>query len=286
MSECVCRVISPGVGLTVQDFGRPGWRRFGLPASGAMDFYSMGWANRLLGNALNAPVLELAFQGVKLEFLRDAWIACCGADMDASLEPWSARLVSAGEILSFRRNISGVYGYLAVLGGWKADTWFGSHSVNSRALLGRSLQEGDQLYSRLGNCCQGFGGTKRRIVSLGAQRDFSRSRVVRVFKGLQFDDFAPEEVASFVSNKWIISPRSDRTGYRLDGGEIKTTRVISSEPTLPGSVQVTPSGQPIVTLNDGPTVGGYPKIALVHPNDLSWFTQCGPNQEISFQWVD
>lgn len=286
MSDSVCRVVSPGIGLSFQDIGRPGWRRCGLPASGAMDTYSMTWANRLLGNRPNSPVLELVYQGIRLEVTRDCWFAYCGADLDGSFAPWSARRAFAGDIISFPRNRSGVYGYLAVEGGWECESWYSSCSVNARAGIGRMLEGGDCLFARDRFDRSRFSGVFERSMRASEKREFVGPLRIRVFEGPQFDRFNALECERFSSEKWLVSARSDRTGYRLEGCGISFEGAISSEPTLPGSVQITPSGQPIVTLKDGPTVGGYPKIAFIHPDDLSWFVQCGPNTEVFFEWVD
>jgi allophanate hydrolase subunit 2 len=55
-----------------------------------------------------------------------------------------------------------------------------------------------------------------------------------------------------------------------------------SEPMLLGSIQVPPNGQPIAILNDGPTVGGYPKIALITEESLDQFRQSSPGTKIQF----
>ena len=87
----VIEIISTGVGLSVQDYGRPGWRRFGVPPGGVMDRSSAAAANRLLGNRADAPVLEVLMQGAKLRVLKDTWIAIAGADLGCAIAPWTAR---------------------------------------------------------------------------------------------------------------------------------------------------------------------------------------------------
>jgi antagonist of KipI len=89
--------------------------------------------------------------------------------------------------------------------------------------------------------------------------------------------------ASLLNQEWTLSPSSDRTGYRMTGASLGSAKgTIASEPVLPGSIQVPPDGLPIVTMRDGPTVGGYPKLALIDPPHLSWLTQCRPGQRIRF----
>src|SRR6058998_2565351 len=104
MNRCVLRVLSPGLGASVQDRCRIGWRRFGVPFSGAMDDHAASWANRLLDNPSNAPVVELLLQGARLTVLRDVWIAVTGAEAQATIPNWSALRVKASEVIEFRQN--------------------------------------------------------------------------------------------------------------------------------------------------------------------------------------
>ncbi len=137
-------IISVGVGLSIQDRGRSGWRQFGVPSGGAMDRYSAGAANRLLGNRADAPVLEVLMQGAKLRVLEDTWIALSGADLGCELAPWTACEVRAGTVLHFPVNHSGLWAYIAVPGGFEVDRWFGSASVDARNGLGAPLKKGSQ----------------------------------------------------------------------------------------------------------------------------------------------
>jgi antagonist of KipI len=89
-----------------------------------------------------------------------------------------------------------------------------------------------------------------------------------------------------LTEEWKVSSQSDRVGYRLEGATLKADPVeIYSEPVRLGSIQVPDSGQPIVTMPDGPTVGGYPKIAVVDDKDIPWIAQCRPSQTLRFQLV-
>jgi allophanate hydrolase subunit 2 len=104
--------------------------------------------------------------------------------------------------------------------------------------------------------------------------------------GPQFDLFTTEARAQLVSARWAVSARSDRTGFRLQGPELAVPESIRSEPVLPGSFQVPGNGQPIVTMGDGPTVGGYAKLAVLREADLDWLAQCRPGTKVSFKWAD
>jgi len=278
----VIEIISTGVGLSVQDYGRPGWRRFGVPPGGVMDRSSAAAANRLLGNRADAPVLEVLMQGAKLRVLEDTWIAIAGADLGCAIAPWTACAVSGGTILQFPMNRSGLWAYVAVPGGFDADRWFGSASVDSRNGLGRPLERGVQLSAVTSASSFKYERVGRRVLAAELQRDFSRPMEFELLPGPQFDLFSSQARADLVSSEWTVSPRSDRTGFRLEGPALNVPDSIRSEPVLPGSFQIPGSGLPIVTMVDGPTVGGYAKIAILREADLDWLAQCRPGTKIGF----
>lgn len=277
------RVLSHGLGLTIQDFGRPGHARFGVPAGGAMDPRAAAAANRLLDNPPDAPVLELCWQGQQLEALHDGWVAVAGAGSAAGHAPNSAFRVRAGERLSFGAGPHGLWTCLAVPGGFAAPRLLGSASVNPRAGIGRGLAAGDEL-----GCGSEAGfsppdAVASRVMAWSEIPDLAHPPALRVWPGPQWDWFAPGERDRFFAAGWRVSPCSDRVGFRLDGPTLTAPgRQLISEPVLPGSIQIPSGGQPIVTMPDGPTLGGYPKLGLVDPADLAWLAQTRPGQPVRF----
>src|SRR5437016_323413 len=125
MDAEVFEILQPGLAATLQDHGRSGWRRFGVPPSGAMDRHAADWANRLLDNCLEVPVLELLLQGAKFKALLNVWIAITGAEMETNVPTWRAVRLRAGDMVEFTRNRSGVWGYLAVEGGFVGPRYLG-----------------------------------------------------------------------------------------------------------------------------------------------------------------
>lgn len=280
--ECLY-VMDPGLGCHLQDRGRPGLRRFGVPASGPMDAHASAWANQLLDNEPGTPVLELLLQGAKLAALRPLWVAVTGADASANVPLWRVIHLETDDVLTFGKNISGVWTYVAVEGGFVETPVLGSVSASPRVRLGRSFTRGSILScsgtSRF-ELPKGVGG---RLAPLSERRNYTQPPSLRLWPGPQWDQFPAAAREAFLAQSWSISARSDRTGYRLEGKPVPPPpQQIISEPVLVGSVQIPPDGQPIVTLNDGPTIGGYPKIGLIDPDDLSWFTQCRPGQKNKF----
>ena len=271
-------VISPGCGASFQDAGRPGWKRFGVPPGGWMDPVAAALANELMGNPAGAVVIELALQGARFRVLCDGWLSFAGASMGWS--PGTVRKVSRGEELSFARHESGVYAYGAAPGGWAAPEYLGSAAVSARSGLGRGLAAGDVLFSL------------KAPSSVAPELEMKRGRLVQypptiqvcVWPGPQWDDFGAAARSAFLSTEWRVSARSDRMGVRLDGATVKLpTRTMLSEPVLVGSVQITGAGQPVVTMRDGPTVGGYPKIGWLEEEECHRVAQVPPGGTVRFE---
>jgi biotin-dependent carboxylase-like uncharacterized protein len=268
-------VIAPGCGASFQDAGRPGWKRFGVPPGGWMDPVAARAANGMMGNAEGAVVVELALQGARFRVVRDGWVAVAGAPMGG---PSGAVRVVAGEELSFTRHESGVYAYLAAPEGWVAPEILGSAAVSARSGLGCGLRAGEVL------CCR---GNPARAGSTGRGEVYPQRIKLAVWHGPQWNDFAPAARAMFFATEWRVSARSDRMGVRLDGPALAASEAtMLSEPVLTGSVQVTGGGQPVVTMRDGPTVGGYPKMGWIDEEACRRLAQVPPGGTVKFSEME
>jgi biotin-dependent carboxylase-like uncharacterized protein len=274
----VLEVLSPGLLATIQDGGRPGWRRFGIPPGGAMDRRAWRLANRLLDNPPDAPVVE-CLQGARLRATTSVNLAVAGA---WGARAWSAR---AGEIIEFPGSLAGVWHYLALPGGIDAEIMLDSASVCARAGIGAPFAKGDSVACRHVPTGSLPTGVKQRQPA--AASTTNEEAHLRVWPGPQWHAFDEARRAHLFSHAWRVSARSDRTGYRLEGPALHPPEGnLVSEPVRVGSVQVPPDGQPVVTLFDGPTVGGYAKIALVEPADLDRLVQTRAGQSVHFRMMD
>jgi len=280
------QILDPGFGATVQDRGRVGWRRFGVPPSGAMDNHAAGWANRLLDNSPDAPLLELLLQGARFKALRDWWIAVTGAEAEANVPTWRALRVKAGDVIQFPHNHAGVWFYLGVAGGIQAERLLGSASVYQRGQLGHALTKGDLMCAAEESAFHLAPHVAARSVSWSERRHYDTPPPFLLWPGPQWDFLDEPQRIKFFSEPWTITSECDRVGYRLAGPVLtpRQTQIVS-EPTVAGTVQVPENGQPIVTMRDGPTVGGYPKLGVIEPAQVSWLAQCRPGQKIRFQPV-
>lgn len=268
-------VIEPGLFSTVQDRGRPGFRAWGVPPGGAFDQESADLANALLGNTLDAAVLELTLTGGQFEAEAPLALAVVGASMpirvlrprgaDLSLGPPVAFTLQPGERLAIGRATLGVRAYLAVRGGWSTPVVLGSRSTEVR------LRAGDRLP------CDPSSTPVRRPAPGGPAEG-----PVRVVEGPEFDRLlTPDDALAAV---YRVRAESDRVGLRLAGPELKTVpepnRV--STPVGPGAVQVA-GGQLIVLGVACGTMGGYPQVFHVVSADLGRTAQLRPSETVGFE---
>ena len=284
--------------MSLQDNGRAGWARYGVPASGAMDDHAAEWANRLLENPPNASVLEILGPGARLRFLCDAWIAVTGGKGKGP--GWRAVHTQSGELLEIGGPETGLWSYVAVKGGFESAMCLGSASAYPRAGFGQLFRAGDVLRATRAELALPR-GVSTRVAPWTEQRDYSRPPALRVWPGPQWNLFSDEQHSRFFAQTWMVSQQSDRVGYRLSGEALAHDigksrhgsempppygggyKELISEPVIPGTIQVPESGQPIVTMRDGPTVGGYAKLGVVDERDISWLAQVRPGRDVRFQ---
>ena len=284
-------VIQPGLWTTVQDKGRHGYQRFGVPVSGAMDSYSLIIANLLVGNDEGAACLEITLLGPRIRVLCNTLVALTGADLnpalnDDSMPMWETTGVGPGDIISFGHQKAGCRSYLAVAGGIDVPLVLGSRSTYSRSRLGgfegRPLRSGDRLQS-------GQPGPFTVTKSLPPEcvPVHQTEHAMRVVLGPQDDHFTEEGIHGFLHSDYLISVRSDRMGCRLEGPPIehRAGADIVSDGVPAGAVQVPGDGLPLVLLADRQTTGGYAKIAAVVTVDLPKLAQAEPGQRVRFSAV-
>ncbi len=281
-------VLAPGAYTTVQDAGRFGFQKMGVPVSGALDRFALAAANLLLGNPPGDAVLEITVMGPKLEALAEADVALCGGDFGMTLngDPvpcWRSFAVCPGDMLEVHQVKAGCRGYLAVTGGMDVPVVMGSRSTyvggKIGGFAGRPLAEGDVLPA---------GGGKRLSGARRIPEEYRPSHpgeiTLRAICGPQ-DDYFDEGLERLFSSSYMVTAKADRMGYRLKGPEIPIGKgmpaSIVSEPSMPGSIQIPADRQPIILLVEQ-TVGGYAKIATVIWADIGKAAQATPGDTVRF----
>ena len=280
-------VLKPGLLTTIQDLGRFSFTHIGLSPAGAADSFSFQLANLLVGNAPNAPALEITLLGPTLEFDVAATIAISGSRTSTSLpvnEPFD---VASGEKIIFGSLLDGARAYLAVRGGILVPAVMNSCSTFLPAKLGGFEGRALRVRDRIAISANALGPCKR--LSPDFLKEFSpiNHGVVRVTPSVQHDWFGQDGVRLFTEQVFTVSDASNRSGVRLRGEPVvpNIKRELLTEGVSLGAVQVPPDGQPIILFVDQQTTGGYPKIANVIAADIPRLGQLCPRDKVQFQFV-
>ena len=289
------RVLTPGLMTTLQDLGRPGFQRLGIPVSGALDPVSLRAANLMVGNPAGTAALEIAYQGpllaVEVDSVRVA-LAGAGAPLDILGEarvaervpPLTSVSLQRGQRLRIGALSGGAVAYLAVEGGFAVAPVLGSRSTYVRAGIGgfaaRAIAAGDVLPLAEDAAAE-------REEQMLPALDLVAPARYRIVLGPQDDYFTQAAIRTLLEATYTVTPATDRMGMRLDGPRLEHAKGfnIVSDGIAPGAIQVPGNGLPIILLADRQTTGGYPKVAAVVSADLPALGRLMPGAQIAFEAV-
>lgn len=282
-------VKQPGLLSLLHDRGRYGAHKLGLTTGGPLDLPAFDWANRMLGNAANATCLEVSFGGLMLEAELDTSFVITGATAPCKINgyefpQWQTRHIQQGDQLEIGFASQGTRSYLAVGGGFDIDPSFGSSSTVVRekigGLNGDKIQTGDLLPCKSTNI-----SAHCRLAETDRPR-YGDSAGLRVVSGYQQAAFDHVQQWRFYNSEYRLTESCDRMGFRLEGETVHSSMVgMLSEGICHGAVQIPADGQPIVLMNDRQTIGGYPKIGSVIPNDTARLAQLSPGAKVYFSAI-
>ena len=292
MSKNYFEIKRAGINTTFQDRGRNNLYHIGIPFSGAMDDRNFKISNTLVGNEINFPVIEFAYQGPCLKYFGDNINFAITGDVkfvikkdDKIIEGncyQSFTLQNEDELDIISTNKS-VYGYLAVSGEFNLEYQWSSCSTNTKANIGankgKKIEVSQKLY--ISKINKDLSDKKLNYIN-------TRIENIRVIKGTNFDYFSEEGKNIFFEKEFIVSKLSDRMGMRLEGPKIENIidTNIKSEGLIKGVIQVPADGNPIIMLSDHGTIGGYPKIGVVISADYDKLVQLTPGSKIKFKEVE
>jgi biotin-dependent carboxylase-like uncharacterized protein len=277
-------ILDPGASTTIQDGGRAGYAHLGITASGPVDRAAAALANRLVGNAENAAVFENLFGGLAFTVTSPRYVAVTGAPTEVRVDGRVVRepqrvYLHAGQRLSIGRPAAALRIYVAISGGIRVDTIFGSASTDALSGLGpAALKAGDEF--ELGPMA-----VAPELPLELARSPYPEGTVQLRFRwGPRDSLFSVEDKRALVSTSWTVGANSNRVGIRLSGEPLTIGSVdLRSEGMALGAIQVPPSGEPIVFLADHPVTGGYPVIGVVTEDDLDLLGQTSVGQTVTFQ---
>jgi len=285
------RFIKAGLQTSLQDLGRAGFRRYGIPNNGALDPVSLQIANWLVSKPLNSACLEITQAGPVIEFTQDMAIAVTGAHFELSIDDipvdmHQTLLVNKGEQLSFGKLVNGARAYLAFAADPDLPIIMNSFSTNLMANFGgfegRAFNNNDTLNLK------SFFMPEAKVTPKELQLQFGDNYQIRFIKGREWSCFSKDMQQQFLQTAYQVTSQSNRMGMRLKGSALKTEKPLSmtTAPITPGTIQMPTDGQPIITLADGQATGGYPRVGQVITTDLSVLGQLKANDSISFQEID
>ena len=298
-------VRQPGMLTTRQDRGWQNMLHLSLSRGGAMDPDALATANQLVGNSQEACGLEFTGIGPTLFFSEDLCIAWTGGMMPAtmtvsnragsvSLPSHRPVVVPAGATVRWGACVSGFRCWLAVAGGIDAPPLIGSRSSHLAAVIGgTSLRKDDQLTVRSPSH-----RAQRLQSGIGSRTDklsWSVSTTVpelwpvieiAAIPGRHFSQLSEDDQKRLLEQIWTVSSSSNRQGLSLMGERLATALPnILSEPVREGTVQLPPSGQPIVLLAEHQSTGGYPRVLEILSTERERLAQAGPSARILFRLV-
>lgn len=312
------RIITPGLSTTIQDLGRFGSQRLGVPPAGVLDREALRIANALVGNADTAAALEVRALGPTIEAVEGPVVCAfvgCGVQMrrlpaentsnqagvahqtsgtnPSTIADGQTITLAPGERLDVGALHDGQVGVLAVAGGIDVCEVLGSRATYMRGGMGgfegRAVRAGDDLPV---GTATGVDAASRSLNPVGLREPYrvpalSADAPLRVLLGPQDDHFTPDALEQLTTAHWTVTNDADRMGVRLQGPALAHlgSPNIVSDGIATGALQVPGSGQPIVLLADRQTTGGYPKIATVISADLPRIAQAAPGTVFRFAVV-
>ena len=288
MTSAHFTVTQAGPLVTVQDIGRAGLMRYGVPASGPMDRMAYCIANLALGNAPDTPAIEVSRAGLSVQCTQgQVDFAVAGGSfqvmLDAQLQPpWTTASIKAGQTLVIRPGRWGSWCYLAFAGQLLSNHWLGSAATHGPSGLGGGMVvAGNSLQVDDAAVRPNLHGAIPIPVSARPRPQ------IRVVLGPQNRFFGAEAIRDLLSNPFTLTDAYDRMGVRLSGPLLPPNAALDmpSEPIVRGSIQVAGDGVATVLLADHQTTGGYPKIATVLSDDLDGFVQNRSHNMVRFKEI-
>ncbi|PTX42516.1 biotin-dependent carboxylase-like uncharacterized protein [Christiangramia gaetbulicola] len=276
-------VLQPGLFSSIQDLGRFGYQKFGVPHSGVMDRYSMRICNMILGNPQETAVMEITMQGPELKFSASAYICICGADISPKVNseeiPQDEIIeIKAGDILKFGGLRNGFRAYLGIRGGFTtkevlgSKSWYEGITDEFRLKKGMLLEYDNRDFK-----------DPDTFSALKTELDYLDSREIEVYPGPEFEKLSPNQKEEFFNTDYTLDQSSNRMAVQFNQELPNDLEPIITAPVVPGTVQLTPSGKLIALMRDCQTTGGYPRILQLSEKGIETIAQKRPGENIRFQ---
>lgn len=278
-------ILKPGLFTTIQDEGRFGFSKYGVPKSGVMDQMSFGFANLIVGNEKNAACIEWTIQPPVLKFHEATIIVLTGGQTDAFLndkkiEMYREIQVFKNDILKINFCKKGVYGYVGIKNGFLSEK-----VLNSRSFY-RSVTPQFRLHKNDTISYQSSTDYRCHFSTISAPLFLENSHELDVYKGPEFDALNEDQKSKVLDAVFTISNTINRMAIQLEEKISNTLPSIITSPVLPGTIQLTPSGKLIVLMRDCQTTGGYPRVLQLTETSINHIAQKRMKEKCSFRLIE
>jgi allophanate hydrolase subunit 2 len=224
--------------------------------------------------------------GPTLEFHCHTLICISGADMSPMLNDLSITLntvtaVKPNDRLSFGKLNCGFRSYLAVSGGFQTEVKLKSRSMYRTITSKFKIEANDSLVVK-----EFKQPETHKYAILKFNSEVFSSKHLEVYKGPEFELLTPQQQNQLCHQEFTISNLNDRMAYQFKERFKNDLKSIITSPVLPGTVQLTPSGNLIVLMRDCQTTGGYPRILQLKETSINVLSQKFSGQTLQFQLLD
>ncbi|HSJ67293.1 MAG TPA: biotin-dependent carboxyltransferase family protein [Anditalea sp.] len=281
-------LLEPGLYTSIQDTGRFGYSCWGIPASGALDQFSLLMANKLLGNSADAACLEITQFGPTLQFSEDTVVLFAGAATPVLLNKGPVHLtnhqrlpIRKGDTLNIGYLTNGLRSYMAIEGGLQSETKFGSRSQSKGITKFEKLNKLDTINYNKAKLLNSPHYAKVKPVFPWMNR-----KIINVYPGPEFSMLNKNETDILLNSDFTISQYSNRTAIQLEEKLPNNSEQILTSPVFPGTIQLTPGGKLLILMREAQVTGGYPRIFHVKEEDLNLLAQIAPGKKIKLQLVN
>ena len=239
-------------------------------------------ANRVLGNNDDSLVLEMMYSGPQLLVLEACDVAFRGANFQFlvnGVEKDVSKPISlhGGDRVQFKPGPKGVFGYLAIRGGFKSNLLLGSGAYLSGSKENSTLRKGDVLQAVVEP--KSNTGLNEQEVVLDYDSDS-----LQVYPGPEYGAFA-DQLSTLETRLWTLASSSNRMSYQLEEVMEEQATGIITAPVQAGTVQLTPSGRLMVLMRDCQTTGGYARILQLTDLAVDQLAQKRPGSSFSFSLI-
>lgn len=279
-------VLQPGLFSSIQDLGRFGFQKYGVPQSGVMDRYAMRICNLILGNSETTSVMEITMLGPQLKFNSATSICISGADLTPQVNGKSVRNneiigIEEGDILKFGSPRAGFRAYIGISGGFQSPELMDSQSWYEGLTDYFRLEKGMKIGYNIDKLSPG-----ETYSSLKIETEYLQDTDIEVYPGPEFSRLSATQKNHLFNSEFKLDEDSNRMAVQMKEHLQNELQPIVTSPVMPGTVQLTPSGKIVVLMRDCQTTGGYPRILQLSEKGIQVLSQRAPGEKISFNKRD